>query len=148
MMYNESEYNAFKITAISPRSLLVNVPPAFPASTDGTLRMWDIETIKELKVIDLLQEESSVLPRLINFMSLVNGDKWVACFSITHLAFFDLEAGLYLKSFDFQIQQYTDYQHRKHLGDVELVELVDHIIRYISVYIILVCSRCIFNVHW
>ena len=94
----------------------------FPASTDGTLRTWDVENIKELKVIDLQEEESGVAPSHIPFMSLVNGDKWVACFSIVLLSLYDLESGLYLKSFDIQIDRDGDFLKRKYVSNTDFTD--------------------------
>ena len=96
----------------------------FPASSDGTLRMWDVENFKELKVIDLQEDESGVVPSFIQFMALVNGDKWVACFSVTLLSFFDLESGLYLKSFDIQFYRDEDVTKRRYLWNIRLSDVI------------------------
>ena len=86
--------------------------------------MWDVENIKELKVIDLQEDESGVVPSFIQFMALVNGDKWVACFSFTLLSLFDLESGLYLKSFDIQFYEDEDLAKRRYLWNTGLIDKI------------------------
>ena len=85
----------------------------FSVSADGTLRMWDIEGIKELKVIDLESRESRVTRDFVGHAILVNGNRWAACFSGTHLGLFDLESGLFMKSIDLQIDQEYIYTSSK-----------------------------------
>ena len=74
------------------------------ASSDGTLRKWDIKNIKEEKVIELEESESEIMGGHMPCMVLVNDDKWVACFSTSCLAIYDLETGLYLKKIDLNLK--------------------------------------------
>ena len=75
------------------------------AAADGNLRVWDVEGIKEEKVIDLASRESGVRTDNISYTMLVNGDQWVACLSDTKLGLFDVESGLYMKTIDLQVDQ-------------------------------------------
>ena len=77
-------------------------------ANDNTLRKWDIESIKEDKIIEL-DDESGIDGGDVPCMLLVNGDKWVACFSHTHLAIFDLETGMYMKKIDLQLDEEYDF---------------------------------------
>ena len=79
------------------------------ASADGTLRVWDIEDIKQKRVIELTVEESRLTSRFIVYTILVNEDKWVACYSALHIALFDLHTGLFLKTIDLHFDDRRDF---------------------------------------
>ena len=81
----------------------------FIVANDNTLRKWDIDGIKEEKVIDLDENESGASGNYMPCMLLVNGDKWVACYSLTNLAIFDLEIGMYMKQIDLQLDEEYDF---------------------------------------